>query len=990
VSESHFAIENRPRPDTHSRRRPRTTSRRRQTRLFLKRYAHALLLLCLAFGRPASAIPPNWPSEGSGRSARPDAKADPRQIQETARQLSQAYHKRGLLANRAKATTSQFAQWAQSRPDLQVYRHPDKRVYLDRKRGVIAVELPETGKPLAAKRAGEAPAQLARRYVATQSNLFGLKDPSEELVLEATDIDALGMTHVRFVQCHGDIPIWGRQLFAHFDAAGNLRSINCFIHPTPSSSLSQKPKQSAKTAIEIAHRRLVEKDRVEAIPPQLAEILDYGEPTADLAYWQPDPTTPLELVWVVEVRPNVVDWYRFFIHAGTGENLEFYNAANSDGPVVGSGVDLGGQNRTLNVYNVGTNFFMADTTRQMFVAGQSSQEIIGPNARGVVTSWTAQNTEPGQNFNPSNISSTDANSWSDPSAVSALFNAGEVYAYFLGTHQRNSYDDKGDALFSFLHTTDRGQPMDNAFWNGKAMFYGDGNMAFTALAESFDVAAHEMSHGVIQETANLEYRFQSGALNESFADVFGIMLDRDDFQLGEDVVRPEFFPTGAMRDMANPNQGLNQGQSGWQPADMSQFQNLTIDQDNGGVHVNSGIPNHACALLIMALDRERTEQIYYRALVMYLMQQSQFIDARIALVRAAGDLFGENSAEQNAVKSAFDQVGITEGTGTPPPPDDPPVAGAEFMVLANPFDGNLWLADLNTLEANPLSDTVINFNTGRPIAVDPFGQAIVFTDSAFALRWFFFDEQSGQWIEELLNNSLDFGFSSVAISPLGGKVAFVRSVAENTIWTIDLASGQTTLYDLVHPTTVEGVSQDIVLFSDTMTWVDERFLFYDALNRPDPNDTSQDFWDVNLLDTQTGQIIRILSPPSEGVSIGNPLLASTNHNILSVEFFDPVNMTNDVLGIDLFSGQVNVIFKNGADFAFADYSVDDQMMVFRRTHFDETFQASIPDVWTIALGPDKISAAGEPELFAEGFEYPVWFAQGVPPENSISLWEIYQ
>ncbi len=102
--------------------------------------------------------------------------------------------------------------------------------------------------------------------------------------------------------------------------------------------------------------------------------------------------------------------------------------------------------------------------------------------------------------------------------------------------------------------------MDNAFWNGVFMAYGDGNVAFKPLAQALDVAAHEMTHGVIQHTVNLEYRGESGALNESFADVFAAMVDRDDWQLGEDVIKSlGLFPSGALRDMAHPHNGVSRG-----------------------------------------------------------------------------------------------------------------------------------------------------------------------------------------------------------------------------------------------------------------------------------------------------------------------------------------------------------------------------------------------------------------------------------------------
>jgi Zn-dependent metalloprotease len=150
--------------------------------------------------------------------------------------------------------------------------------------------------------------------------------------------------------------------------------------------------------------------------------------------------------------------------------------------------------------------------------------------------------------------------------------------------------------------------MDNAYWDGQAIYYGNGDVAFDPLAGSLDVAGHEMSHGVVQATANLEYQGQSGALNESFADVFGVMIDRNDWTLGEEVVNTQYFPSGALRSMSDPNQGGSSlNDPGYQPAHMNDL--YTGSQDNGGVHINSGIPNHAFYLLAQATTKAKAENI---------------------------------------------------------------------------------------------------------------------------------------------------------------------------------------------------------------------------------------------------------------------------------------------------------------------------------------------------------------------------------------------
>ena len=187
----------------------------------------------------------------------------------------------------------------------------------------------------------------------------------------------------------------------------------------------------------------------------------------------------------------------------------------------------------------------------------------------------------------------------------------------------------------------------NAAWTGTEMIYGDGNgtteKAFTAAN---DVIAHEITHGVTSSTANLVYQYQPGALNESFSDVFGYFLDSEDWLIGEDLFNGE---GQAIRDMQDPTKY-------GQPAHMKDYKNYSIRYDNGGVHINSGIPNKAAYNTITKIGKERAEKIYYRALTQYLTRQSQFSDAKSSLMQSAKDLYGDEIANQ--VKAAWDEVGV--------------------------------------------------------------------------------------------------------------------------------------------------------------------------------------------------------------------------------------------------------------------------------------------------------------------------------------------
>ena len=219
--------------------------------------------------------------------------------------------------------------------------------------------------------------------------------------------------------------------------------------------------------------------------------------------------------------------------------------------------------------------------------------------------------------------------------------AGETYDYFSETHGRDSYDNLGAIISSTAHYRADYQ---NAFWDGLHLVYGDG---YTVK----DVVAHEMAHAVTEHSANLEYRWQSGALNESYSDIFGAMVDRNDWLIGDDL------PNGPIRNMADPTQFNDPGHvTDWR----------AVCSDNEGVHTNSGIHNKAFVGVAEAIGKDRAERIFYRALTVYLGSQSSFEDSRSAALQSAADLFGDKAAEVQAVDNGFASVGI-DGSFDPGP-----------------------------------------------------------------------------------------------------------------------------------------------------------------------------------------------------------------------------------------------------------------------------------------------------------------------------------
>lgn len=221
--------------------------------------------------------------------------------------------------------------------------------------------------------------------------------------------------------------------------------------------------------------------------------------------------------------------------------------------------------------------------------------------------------------------------------------AGEIYDFFGKTYQfykevfnRESIDDRGLQLIGSLHYDDEPGPpgMDNAFWDGDEMAFGDGDgEIFGSFTANIDVIGHELTHGVVQYTANLEYAFQSGALNESMADVFGSMIKQyfapggpqtaaaADWLIGEGIFLPAIANARALRSMKAPGTAYDNPKVGRdrQPADMDGYVVAANDDagDYGGVHSNSGIPNRAFYLASVALGGhswDRAGKIWYAAL----------------------------------------------------------------------------------------------------------------------------------------------------------------------------------------------------------------------------------------------------------------------------------------------------------------------------------------------------------------------------------------
>ncbi len=227
---------------------------------------------------------------------------------------------------------------------------------------------------------------------------------------------------------------------------------------------------------------------------------------------------------------------------------------------------------------------------------------------------------------------TYANPVADQDINAAHDHAARVYDYYRSTFGRDSLDGNGMALVSSVHYL---QNYNNAFWDPGQLqvVYGDGDdSTFAPLARSLDVVAHELTHGLTQFTAQLVYAGQSGALNEAYSDIFGALIDSDNWEIGEAVYTPA-IEDDALRSLADPTRY-------GQPSVLGEYIVLpnTRGGDNGGVHVNSGIINHVAYTIAQMLGREKLAKIAYRTLTMKLTSDSDFIAARDLMVQACDEL----------------------------------------------------------------------------------------------------------------------------------------------------------------------------------------------------------------------------------------------------------------------------------------------------------------------------------------------------------------
>ena len=470
-----------------------------------------------------------------------------------------------------------------------------------------------------------------------------------DMAVENWWTDTIGMGHLKAHQQYRGVRVFGGELIVHMRPGGALASIT--DNHVPGVQVDTRANLGWKQALEIALREH-DCNRCFTRKPKVDEwVMRQGEKDR-LVY---------RIQLFREDGSAETGMPVIFVDAHDGSIVMAYDNLQTAG-AIGAGPSLYSGTVNLNTFLSGSTFYMEDVSRKL----------------GTFTS---------SNGTSSVFRLADANNVWDSAvqraAVDAHYGAAKTYDYFLSVHGRNGIDGAGGPAYYTAVDGVTGLVSarvhysvnyNNAFWNGQYMTYGDGDgITFGALV-ALDIAGHEMIHGITERTAGLVYSGESGALNESMSDVFGNMVERyargesaNTWRIGEDAYTPG-TAGDALRFMDNPHAASNSGFTADDDPD-HYSERYTGASDNGGVHVNSGIPNKAFYLLaqggshhlggsLTGIGADAAARIWYSALTNYLTTSTNFAGARTGTLNAATALYGAASVQHAAVAQAWCLVGV--------------------------------------------------------------------------------------------------------------------------------------------------------------------------------------------------------------------------------------------------------------------------------------------------------------------------------------------
>ena len=463
--------------------------------------------------------------------------------------------------------------------------------------------------------------------------------PRGDLVPFRTSIDDRSRRHVRLRQMHHGIPVVGGEYVACYDAAGRLvSSRQTYVDRLDALDVTPRVAKDAAVATSIA-----------AVGGQLHD--------ARLVITTPRRADEPLLAWEVLVRGERDD-YRVEVDAQTGRVVQRTSVRMNER---GSGQGVFGDVRAVEYVRERGQNFMIDESR--------STTITVLDAKG---GTSLERAEP--------FTSPDGRSWDTRgpaagAAVDAAYHVGLAIDYFKELGREGWDDRKHDEVPLLIHY---GRDFANAQYSplDRTMHFGDGGDSQYPLAAFLDIVAHEYTHGVTASESDLDYAGESGALNEAISDIFGAIVEhhvrpneRLNWLHGEGSLRDSEQIEGADRDFTNPHDSVP-----WQPAHLDELVDPRSDKDNGGVHSNSGIINHAAYLMTVGgtnpvsgitvkngIGWKKLAKLFYELNTDYLQSRSDFKDAVGASLDAAREL-EFSDIEIETIQCAWQAVGLLDGT----------------------------------------------------------------------------------------------------------------------------------------------------------------------------------------------------------------------------------------------------------------------------------------------------------------------------------------
>jgi len=503
--------------------------------------------------------------------------------------------------------------------------------------------------------------QQAKFNSSQVTTLLGLNTNSS-LTLQKTQQDKIGFIHYRYYQAYRGVPVENSMLVAH-TKNGLLKGISGSVITDfdPAINLRAAQRLSGAEAVSIAVRHVNAKEYAwqdagmeQSLKAQTKNANASYKPSASLVWYSPTETInprELRLCYKVDVyakQPLSSAYY--FVDAITG-NVIGKKDRIFFSDVTGTANTAYSSTQTIHSDKTGAGAFrLRDYSKGggiITLHGESATR--GNDYTSTTKNWTLTGT---------NIAALDAH-----------YGVSQTYAFYFDNFGRNSYDDAGSPLYSYVNDPTY---VDNAFWSSatNTMNFNKRSDGEPGGVTGIDVTGHELTHGVTQESSGLNYSYESGAINESMSDIMGKSVQfwskptDINWEMSNDM-------DWIIRSMSNPN---SQGQPDTYKGDYW----YTGSGDNGGVHYNSGVGNFMFYLLVTGgsgtndngdaysvtgIGLAKADQIIYRTNNMYLFPSAQYSDWRTACVSAAQDLYGAGSAEVEQVQNAWHAVGIGAAGG---------------------------------------------------------------------------------------------------------------------------------------------------------------------------------------------------------------------------------------------------------------------------------------------------------------------------------------